>query len=174
MACRIQAIRTYDLYPTGSVKMSVTVLKEVLIDKGAIENYFEGRAPTNLWRALKRGSRNQAFDFIEESFVLSNGRPRAADIKIESRGSEKWVCVKERPRGVSIFDKPGVPTGRGWDYFKIPKGTVLPEGLAIVKDQYNSKFEATHYSIAPAYDMPLSQFKSKLNTLAMSLIKEAI
>lgn len=56
----------------------------------------------------------------------------------------------------------------------IPEGTLLPEGLAIVKDQYNSRFKSTHYTIAPAYDMPLSQFKSKLNTLANSLIKEAM
>lgn len=154
--------------------MTVTILREVLIEKGALDSYFDGEVPTDLWRALKRGSGNQIFDFVEEPFVLSNGRPRPADIKIEQRGSEKWVCVKERPRGVSTFDKKGVPTGKGWDYYMIPKGAVLPEGLAIVRDQYNSRFEATHYTIAPAYDMPLSQFKSKLSILAKSLIREAI
>jgi hypothetical protein len=154
--------------------MSITVLKDVLIEKGLIENYFEGQVPINLWRALKRNAGKQVLDFVEQPFMLSNGRPRVADIKIETRHGGKWVCVKDRPRGVSAFDKPGIPSGKGWDYFKIPKGTELPDGLAIVKDQYNSKFEATHYTIAPAYDMPLSQFKSKLNTLALSLIKEAI
>lgn len=154
--------------------MSITILKDVLIEKGMIENYFDGKVPTNLWRALKRNSSTQVLGFIEDSFILSNGRPRAADIKIESRGGEKWVCVKDRPRGVSTFDRPGVPSGKGWDYFKIPKDTILPDGLAIVKDLYNTKFKATHYTIAPAYDMPLSQFKSKLNTLAISMMKEAI
>ena len=116
------------------ILMSITILKDVLIDKGLLENYFEGKVPTNLWRALKRGSGKEVLEFIEEPFMLSNGRPRAADINIQNRGAEKWVCVKDRPRGVSTFDKPGVPSGKGWDYFKIPKNTVLPEGLAIVKN----------------------------------------
>ncbi|MCP4494782.1 MAG: hypothetical protein GY820_46885 [Gammaproteobacteria bacterium] len=28
-----------------------------------------------------------------------------------------------------------------------PRGTILPEGIAIVKDEYNSSFDATHYTI---------------------------
>ncbi|MCW8126397.1 hypothetical protein [Microbulbifer halophilus] len=56
--------------------MTVTVLKEALIEKGALESYFDGEVPTNLWRALKRNSGNQVFDFVEEPFILSNGRPR--------------------------------------------------------------------------------------------------
>jgi hypothetical protein len=43
-----------------------------------------------------------------------------------------------------------------------------------MKDEYNSRFSATHYTIAPAYDMPLDQFKSKLAQLAAKLIKEAM
>lgn len=154
--------------------MSMTILKDVLVEKGMLESYFDGQVPTTLWRALKKKSGKAVFDFIEEPFILSNGRPRLADIQIENRGATKWVTVKERPRGVSTFDKPGVPTGNGWEYYRIPEGTVLPDGLAIVKDNYNNKFEATHYTIAPAWDMPLSQFKSKLSILAASLIKEAI
>lgn len=69
--------------------MSITILKDVLIDKGQLENYFEGKVPTNLWRALKRGSGKEVLEFVEESFILSNGRPRAADINIQNRGSEK-------------------------------------------------------------------------------------
>lgn len=55
-----------------------------------------------------------------------------------------------------------------------PKGTVLPVGLAIVKDRFNDRVGATHYTIAPAYDMPLSQFKNLLNQLAVKVVKEAI
>lgn len=51
---------------------------------------------------------------------------------------------------------------------------MLPQGLAIVKDEYNTQFDATHYTIAPAFDMPLSQFKAKLQQLAKLLIKEAM
>lgn len=153
--------------------MSISTLKDVLIGKGQLDRYFGDSVPKDLWRALKKKSGQNPFDFIEKGFILSNGRPRPADIKIERRNNEDWVCVKDRPRGLSTFDKKGVPPGNGWDYYKIPKDTKLPEGLAIVEDEYNTRFEATHYTIAPAYDMPLSQFKSRLLQLAKDLIKEA-
>lgn len=154
--------------------MTITILKDVLISKGRFDSYFEGQAPTNLWRAINRKSNQGVFDFVEQPMVLSNGRPRPADIKIEIRGGEKWVCVKDRPRGLSTFDKPGLPEGKDWEYYKIHKGTILPEGVAIIKDELNTTFGATHYTIAPAYDMPLDQFKSKLRQLASQLMKEAM
>ena len=154
--------------------MSIKLLKDVLISKGKLESYFEGAVPTTLWRALNRKSNQNVFDFIEQPMMLSNGRPRPADIKIESRSGVKWVCIKDRPRGLSTFDQHGLPEGKDWEYYKIPKGTVLPDGIAVVKDEYSSRFGATHYTIAPAYDMPLHQFKSKLAQLAAKLIKEAM
>lgn len=63
--------------------MSVTVLKDVLIGKGRLANYFEGVVPVNLWRALNRKTNVRIFDFIEKGFTLSSGRPRPADIKVE-------------------------------------------------------------------------------------------
>lgn len=153
--------------------MTITILKDVLIQAGKIDKYFEGAVPANLWRAKNRKSSGAVFDFIEENTVLSNGRPRQADIKIESRNGVKWVSVKQQPRGISTFDKAGLPKGKDWDYYRIPKGTELPIGLAIVKDQFNTKFQSTHYTIAPAYDMPLAQFKSLLGVLAQRIIKEA-
>lgn len=154
--------------------MSITILKDVLISKGQVDRIFEGSVPINLWRALNKKSNTEIFNFIEEPTILSNGRPRAADIKIEQRNGVKWVSVKNRPRGLSTFDKPGLPKGKDWEYYKIPKGTLLPEGIAIVKDEYNTVLGAHHYTIAPAYDMPLSQFKAKLDQLAIKLLKEAI
>ncbi|MCP4494067.1 MAG: hypothetical protein GY820_43210 [Gammaproteobacteria bacterium] len=154
--------------------MSITVLKDILIAKDKLDSYFEGKAPVTLWRALNRKLDLGVFDFIEQGFPLSNGRPRPADIKIESRNGVKWVSVKERPRGLSTFDKRGLPKGKNWEYYKIPKGTILPIGLAIVRDEYNTNFKATHYTIAPAYDMPLSKFKNKLQQLANALIREAM
>ena len=91
-----------------------------------------------------------------------------------TRNGERWVLVKDKPRGLSTFDKPGIPPGKGWEYYRIPAGTRLPEGLAIVEDNYNEKFKATHYTIAPAFDMPISQFKGKLLELAAELIREVI
>lgn len=60
------------------------------------------------------------------------------------------------------------------EYYKIPRGTVLPPGLAIVKDKFNSRVCATHYTIAPAYDMPLSRFKALLDLLATRVVRAAI
>jgi hypothetical protein len=77
--------------------------------------------------------------------------------------------VKERPRGLSTFDKPGLPPGRDWRHLKIPAGTKLPDGLTIVKDELNERWGTTHYTIAPATDMPLSQFKALLAQLGQLL-----
>ena len=161
--------------------MSIVVLKEVFIATGKLDRYFEGAVPVNLWRAYNKKQaslgvqqNNSIFNFVEEETVLSNGRPRPADIAIEQRSDgARWVSVKNRPRGVSTFDKPGCPSGKDWDYFRIPEGTVLPVGLAIVRDEFNPRFDATHYTIAPAYDMPLEQFKGLLLQLVKHVIKEA-
>ena len=154
--------------------MTTNVLKDILIAKDRIDRYFEGATPVTLWRAVnvKRGV--QLFELVEQPFTLSNGRPRPADITIETIGGEKWVKVKDRPRGLSTFDKPGVPAGKHWEYYKIPKGTPLPHGLAIVRDEFNTNYQATHYTIAPAFDMPLSRFKLLLNRLAQLVLKEAV
>ncbi|XZZ64078.1 hypothetical protein ACJJIF_03280 [Microbulbifer sp. SSSA002] len=98
-----------------------------------------------------------------------------ADIKVYKHSNgEKWVSVENRPRGVSTFDKEGVPPGKGWEYYKIPAGTIIPDGLAIVRDGYNKKFDAIHYTIAPAYDMSLRQFKTALAAFAAELFEKAV
>ena len=45
----------------------------------------------------------------------------------------------------------------------------LPNGLVLVKDKYNKALGATHYTIAPKYDMPVEVFRSLLNQLAARL-----
>ena len=146
--------------------MIITVLRDILIARGQLENYYEGLVPVNLWRATNRKRPTALFDFVEREFVLSNGRPRPADIKIEDRGGIAWVTVTDRPRGVSTFDKPGIPAGKDWDYIKIPKNTTLSGGLAIVDDGYREAHDANHYTIAPAHDMPLAEFRALLAQLA--------
>ncbi len=158
--------------------MSTLILKDVLISAGKLASYFDGQVPVDLWRALntrqrKSTSAADAFVFVEEPYMMSNGQVRKADIAIEMRNGVQWVSVQNRPRGLSTFDKPGLPRGKDWVYFKIAADTILPAGLAIVRDTFNDQFDATHYTIAPAYDMPLSQFKVLLAELAKNLIKEA-
>lgn len=154
--------------------MSITLLKDVLIAKNQLDRYFDGHIPLNLWRGINIKKNTGLLELVEKGFILSNGKPRPADITIEEKNGVSWVMVKRRPRGVSTFNKPGVPSGKDWSYFKIPKGTVLPNGLAIVKDEYNDYFGAVHYTIAPAYDMPLEHFKLLLRKLESNIRKEAM
>jgi hypothetical protein len=102
--------------------------------------------------------------------LLSNGRVRPADIAIEDRNGMPWVLVRDRPRGVSTFNKAGIPSGKDWHYVKIPKGTVLPAGLAIVDDGYREIYDANHYTIAPAHDMPLGQLRALLLQFAQLIV----
>ncbi|OZG71005.1 hypothetical protein BTA51_23150 [Hahella sp. CCB-MM4] len=149
--------------------MERTILKDVFVSLGELERYYDKVIPVNLWRGLNVKKNCGLFDLIEKPFKMSNGRTRKPDISVENG----WVKVKHWPRGISTFDRPGVPKGKDWVHYKIPSGTELPMGLAIVQDSYNETFEATHYTIAPAYDMPLATFKMLLNQLARNAIKEA-
>ena len=150
--------------------MSLTVLKDVFISMGELDRYFEGVVPVNLWRGLNKKRNSALFDLIEKSYKMSNGRVRKSDLCIE----DNWVRVDRWPRGISTFDKPGVPKGRDWVHYKIPEGTQLPNGLAIVRDSYNETFLATHYTIAPAHDMPISEFRSLLKQFAKEIERIAI
>jgi hypothetical protein len=142
-------------------------LKDILIEAGDIDRYFGDSVPIDLWRARKTAARTQLFDLVEEEAPRLRGAPRKPDITIEGN----WVRVRRAPRGISTFDRPNIFKG-SWTYYKIPAGTVLPAGLAIVRDHYNPAFDATHYTIAPAHDMPLPHFKMLLASLAQLLDKE--
>lgn len=64
-----------------------------------------------------------------------------------------------------------VPVDLWRAYNQIPRGTELPDGLVIVRDELNERWGATHYTLAPAYDMPLSQFVELLSHLARTLAR---
>lgn len=149
------------------------VLKDVLIKAGEIDKYFDGRVPVTLWRANKKGSTGHIFDLVEKPLYRSGGIPRPADIKIDERkDGSRWVKVEHFPRGISTFDAQGIFKGANWEYYRIEAGTEIPVGLAIVRDGYNRIYGAHHYTIAPAWDMPLDQFKALLRQFAMKLIRE--
>lgn len=146
----------------------VELLKDVLIEVGGVKRYFGNHVPVNLWRAKKtKAPIEELFSLVEKETIRPRGAPRQPDITIEN----DWVKVRNRPRGISTFDKPNTFKGK-WDYFKIPAGTILPEGLAIVKDNHNKTFGATHYTIAPDRDMPLILFRKKLNDLLNLVVLE--
>jgi hypothetical protein len=154
---------------TEKETMEKTVLKDVFISLGELERFYENVVPVNLWRGLNIKRNLGLFDLIEKPIKMSNGLVRKPDITIENG----WVRVKHWPRGISTFDRPGIPRGKDWVHYKIPTGTILPAGLVVVRDSFNNTFQATHYTIAPAYDMPLAAFKALLSRLAKNAIKEA-
>ena len=51
-------------------------LKDILIEAGEIDRYFDGRAPVPLWRAKKKHAAVGVFDLVEETIVRPGGRPR--------------------------------------------------------------------------------------------------
>ena len=149
--------------------MVTTTLKDVFISMGELERYFDGEVPINLWRGLNIKRNMALFDLVEKPYKMSNGKVRKPDLTIENG----WVRVKHWPRGISTFDQPGVPKGKDWVHYKIPAGTTLPKGLAIVKDSYNETFMATHYTIAPAYDMPIETFRLLLKNFSAEIVRLA-
>lgn len=147
---------------------NVETLQDILLATGDIDRFFGRNTPVDLWRAKKFKDLGPLFQLVEEEVSRPRGAPRKPDITIEN----DWVRVRSRPRGISTFDRPDTFKG-DWRYYKIPAGTVLPLGLVIVKDSYNPVFGATHYTIAPAHDMPLAQFKRLLTQLAQLLERDS-
>ncbi len=148
-------------------------LHDILLDLGEIKYYFASKVPVDLWRAQrKREEGTPIFRPALEEKQVGVSRVRLPDISTELRDGVRYVLCTNRPRGISTFDKPVVFTRDDWNYFRIPQGTVIPTGLAIVKDFFNSSYGATHYTIAPAYDMPAEQFIFLLDCFARNATKE--
>jgi hypothetical protein len=124
----------------------------------------------NLWRGQKPGERGSPVLYpILKAFKLSNGKTRKEDIRTYQKNGELWVDWKSG--GVSLFDVLGVPVKK-WDYYRIPKGAKIPQGLVITKDSFNKTHNATHYSIRPHWDMPVAKFCMLLDELTKELIVE--
>jgi len=155
--------------------MGFTVLKDLLISLGRLEDYIGGTVPVNLWRSHDTRLGGHPMDFVEKDYLLSDGRPRPADITIEpDAAGVPWVRVKQLPAGLSTWDKPGVFKNKAWRFYRIPKGTALPKDLVIIKDHFSERYGATHYTIAPAREMPLATFKQLLVDLFTQMSKEAV
>ena len=135
---------------------------EFFIKKRELDELFDSKYAlnVNLWRGKKKDQKGTSPLYpILKAFKLSNGKIRKPDIDTYSKG------------GVSLFDVLGVPV-HNWDYYRIPKGVRIPPGLVITKDAYNNNYNATHYSIRPHWDMPVSKFCMLLDELTKELIYE--
>lgn len=96
---------------------------------------------------------------------------RAPDVEIKSIGGVPHV-VARLGEGASLFDRAGAFGSSNWSYFEIPKGTPIPDGLIIVKDNYNKKYKATHYSLSPNHTMTQRQFMMLLDQLAQNATEQ--
>lgn len=159
-----------------------TTTEAVLIELGQLERVYKtGRNPGfGLWRALRSDVPSEGPlypDFYERE--LRAGKFREPDVTVETINGVEYVVPKiyrKRPEdiwraeGTSTFDRADTFQGDRWYYFKIPPGTTIPDGLLIVKDDYNERFKATHYSIVPNWKMTVAEFKQRLDQLAANAI----
>lgn len=98
---------------------------------------------------------------------MVRGSLRRPDITIKEIGGIEYVEA-ELDKGTSLFDKSGTFGFKNFDYFEIPAGTEIPNGLIIIKGEFNQKYNATHYSICPNYRMRKDYFVNLLDRLAMN------
>ena len=117
--------------------------------------------PVNLYR---NGAKNSP-----QLYKLRTMPPRTLeqsfDIQIYKNNGIDYVS--KNTGGISTFDREKLGFGGFW--WKIPRGTKVPLGLRISMD-FNPKPSAnpTHYTIRPLFDMPLMQYISLLEELALS------
>ena len=80
------------------------------------------------------------------------------------------ACAEHR--GVSVFDKKNTAL-KNFDWFKMPAGTVIPEGLAVTRDaSYTVSAKPIHDAVAPKDDMTLSLFLQQLRSMAAKTIQD--
>jgi hypothetical protein len=144
---------------------------EYFINKRKLGELFDSKFDlnVNLWRGRNPHNSDPILYPILKAFKLSNGNLRPEDIKTYSKNGELWVVAKSG--GISLFDRAGIPS-KLWEYYKLPVGTKIPFGLVITKDDYKPTFKATHYTIRPNWDMPVTKFCMLLDELAAQLIQE--
>jgi len=143
---------------------------EFFIEKRTLGELFDSRFDLNinLYRGDNPHNEDSIFYPILKSFLMSNGRVRDEDIQTYNKNGELWV--KSTTGGISLFDVLGIPV-KSWDYYLLSKDTKIPYGLVITKDDYKKRLKATHYTIRPNWDMPVTKFCILLDKLALELKK---
>lgn len=146
---------------------------DYFIHKRELNELFDSKFDlnVNLWRGRNPHNSDSIFYPILKAFKMSNGNLRPEDIKTYSKNGELWV--KAKTGGISLFDRSGIPS-KNWEYYKLLAGSGIPFGLVITKDDYKQNFKATHYTIRPNWDMPVTKFCMLLDKLALNLVKEML
>ena len=99
-------------------------------------------------------------------------RNGSVDIEIYEQqiNGEIITYVDSTSGGISTFDAPLPSQNKKARWWKIPSGTIIPDGLVITKDHTIKPLDITHYTIQPFNDMPLTEYKRLLRILAQSAL----
>ena len=103
------------------------------------------------------------------SALVTEGKDGAETENI-LRNADKYIVkgcrtMAGKHRGISVFDKKNQVL-RNFDWYKIEKGTDIPEPLAVTRDSpLLESIRPIHYTIAPKDDMPLPLFLQHLKSL---------
>lgn len=182
-------------------------LRRVYEGQGALDRYFDGNTPVDLFRGRREGDSGE---IMQPTLVgwYARLQPRDPDVLVVNddevspqyqggdlngdlvtenrrkpvtaellRNADRYVVkgcrtMTGRHRGVSVFDKknPGLPS---FEWFRLPAGTALPDGLAVTRDAaHPSPTRPNHYTVAPKDDMSLSLFLQQLKTLGDKTVKD--
>jgi len=147
-------------------------LVDIIILRGDIEKIYKSDIDLTLWRAVYKEPQDDTInplypDLIEKT--LPNGRIRFPDISTFVNEDGVLYVKSEEGKGASLSDRAGIFGHKKWGYIVIPAGTALPDEIVITKDHYVSAKESWHYSISPNYDMPVTDFFSALDKLALAI-----
>ena len=72
--------------------------------------------------------------------------------------------------GLSTFDAIN-PRLRGTKWYRIPKGTPMPDTIRVVKDHTDPRSGITHYFLRPARLMTLLEYAEGLKELSKSAVE---
>lgn len=132
-------------------------IHELFVEAGMIDRLFTGSTPTDLFRFSETNgplSDKMVMYPVLEEYTLANGKPRSPDvdrIEIPEKSGQHYIFPKMRT-GLSLFDGPG-DLGKPGTYHVVPKGSTIPPGLAISRDNPSKRVGYTHYSIHASYVM---------------------
>ncbi|MFC3653423.1 hypothetical protein ACFONN_17830 [Dyella humi] len=141
------------------------------------------KCPADLWRAVHsddfpkgpivndepvKGILYPAFMPKQIGFQ-ADGTPkyRDPDVAFDEKGLVK------PGGGTSLFDKENVFRGKNWQYFYIPKDTVIDPNLVITGPEYRKAFSANHYQVEPATPMFPEVLKGALDNFARAAVAKA-
>lgn len=102
---------------------------------------FAGTLTTDLYRG--GNSTSPLMDKVRTVDTTTSG---TIDVDVYDKNGVKWV--KANGKGISTFNT-ALATKNWW---KAPKGTTYPSSLRVYNDNGN------HWTWAPAFDMPLSDY----------------